>query len=298
MTGESSPSLYETVFIRKDGSKSYVELNAGIISYEGKTADLVIVRDINERKMADIKLRASEERLRLILDCTDDLIIMQDREGRYLYFNSAARYGVSEEEMLGLTPYDFLDGESATRIVERLKKVVKTGQSIREDTQIVWKGQTLWFSDSLFPVKDANGTITSVVTVSRNITDRKNTEDALIHSEQRFRNLITATGDIVWETDDRAQFVYVSPQSESIIGYKPEELVGHTSFEFLQADAIEPNKKTFRTAIEKREKSIIYISLWNHKEGHGVYLESYAVPIYLSDGSFSGFIGIDRKKTL
>jgi PAS domain S-box-containing protein len=85
---------------------------------------------------------------------------------------------------------------------------------------------------------------------------------------------------------------------ESIIGYKPDELIGHAPFEFLQADAIEPNQKMFRTAIEKREKSIIYISHWIHKDGHGVYLESHAVPIYRSDGSFSGFIGIDRKKTL
>jgi len=54
--------MYETVLRRRDGRKVYVELNAGIITYQGKPADLVIVRDITERK------RAEEERERFLAD--------------------------------------------------------------------------------------------------------------------------------------------------------------------------------------------------------------------------------------
>jgi len=292
---------HETMVIDNQGKKRFFECTANVALRDnsGKhVAVLEISRDITNRKKAQDALRESEERLRLILNSTDDLIIMQDLEGRYLYFNSAARYGISVEEMPGLTPYDFLDRESADRLAERVKNVAKTGQSIREETPLVWKGQTLWFSDSLSPVRDVNGTITAVVTISQNITEHKRADMALRESEEKYRTLVTATGDIVWETDAQEHFVYVSPQVESIIGYKPEELIGHAPFEFLKTDAIEPNQKMFRTAIEKREKSIIYISHWIHKDGHGVYLESHAVPIYRSDGSFSGFIGIDRKKTL
>jgi PAS domain S-box-containing protein len=81
-------------------------------------------------------LRESEKRLRLILDSTDDLVIMQDPEGRYLYFNPAAGYGVSVEDMTGLTPHDFLDRTTADLLVERVKNVAKTGQRIREETPI------------------------------------------------------------------------------------------------------------------------------------------------------------------
>jgi PAS domain S-box-containing protein len=222
---------------------------------------------------------------------------MQDTEGRYLYFNATSRYGVSGEKMLGSTPLDLLKKEVADQIVERVRTVAKTGQTIIEETPLVWNGQTLWFNDHLSPVRDANGTITGVVTISQNITEHKRAFMALRESEEKYRTLVTATGDIVWETDAQAHFVYVSPQVESIIGYKPDELIGHAPFELLKTDAIEPNQKMFRSAIEKREKSIIYLSHWIHNDGHGVYLESHAVPIYRSDGSFSGFIGIDRKKT-
>jgi PAS domain S-box-containing protein len=290
---------HETTVIDNQGDKRFFECMANVALRDNSGKPVAVLetsRDITNRKKAEGALRESEERLRLILDNTDDLIIMQDPEGRYLYFNSAAQYGVSVEEMIGKTPYHFIDRESADRIVERVAKVAKTGQSIREETPLVWKGQRLWFSDSLSPVRDANGTITAVVTVSQNITDRRNTEEALIQNEQRFRNLITATGDIVWETDAQARFVYVSPQVETILGYTPDELIGHTPFEFLHPDAIDPNQKKFQTVGERHEKSVLHVSPWIHKDGHEVLLESKATPIFDSKGRFSGFIGIDRQR--
>jgi PAS domain S-box-containing protein len=416
LEGETTPPM-ELNMARVNGTPVIVEGRGVRTFIGGKSAVQVALRDITETKRAEEALRENEKRLRLILDSTDDLIIMQDPEGRYLYFNSAARYGVSMEEMIGLTPYDLLERVSADLLVERVKTVAKTGQGVREETPIAWKGQTLWFSDSLSPVRDAHGTITAVVTVSQNITerkhaetalreseataralmnaptdsvvlmdtrgiilalnetaasrlgrpanelvgvladdllqkevaqsrrslvskvldtkkmvrfederngkwydsvaypivsetgevtrialiarditDRRNTEEALIRSEQRFRHFITTVGDIVWETDAQARFVYVSPQAETILGYKPDELIGHTPFEFLRPDAIGPNQKKFKTGVKGHDKSVLHVSHWIHKDGHVVLLESNAIPTFDSNGSFSGFIGIDRKR--
>ena len=290
---------HETTVIDNKGENRFFECTATVALRDNSGKPVAVLetsRDITDKKKTEDALRESEARIRLILDSTDDIIIMQNPEGRYLFFNSAARYGVSEEEMLGKTPYDFLDRESADLIVERVKKVAKTGRSIREESPLVWKGQTLWFNDSLSPVRGVDGTITAVVTISQNITDRRNAEEALIHNEQRYRNLITAIGDIIWETDAQSRFVYVSPQVETILGYTPDELIGHTPFEFLHPDSIGHNHKTFQTAVERHEKSFLHVSQWIHKDGHKVLLESNAIPRYDGKGSFSGFIGIDRQR--
>ena len=290
---------HETTVIDNKGENRFFECTATVALRDNSGKPVAVLetsRDITDKKKTEDALRESEARIRLILDSTDDIIIMQNPEGRYLFFNSAARYGVSEEEMLGKTPYDFLDRESADLIVERVKKVAKTGRSIREESPLVWKGQTLWFNDSLSPVRGVDGTITAVVTISQNITDRRNAEEALIHNEQRYRNLITAIGDIIWETDAQSCFVYVSPQVETILGYTPDELIGHTPFEFLHPDSIGHNHKTFQTAVERHEKSFLHVSQWIHKDGHKVLLESNAIPRYDGKGSFSGFIGIDRQR--
>ena len=290
---------HETTVIDNKGENRFFECTATVALRDNSGKPVAVLetsRDITDKKKTEDALRESEARIRLILDSTDDIIIMQNPEGRYLFFNSAARYGVSEEEMLGKTPYDFLDRESADLIVERVKKVAKTGRSIREESPLVWKGQTLWFNDSLSPVRGVDGTITAVVTISQNITDRRNAEEALIHNEQRYRNLITAIGDIIWETDAQSRFVYVSPQVETILGYTPDELIGHTPFKFLHPDSIGHNHKTFQTAVERHEKSFLHVSQWIHKDGHKVLLESNAIPRYDGKGSFSGFIGIDRQR--
>ena len=155
------------------------------------------IHDNTSHRLVEEALRASEERLRLLLDMTEDLIFMQDPEGRYLYFNAPARYGVSREMMIGSTPYDILDREAADKIVERVKNVAKTGRRIQEESPFVWKGQLLWFSDSLSPIENANGTITAVVTVSQNITERKRAEIALHENEQLCKRLLEQSFDAI-----------------------------------------------------------------------------------------------------
>jgi len=299
MAGESPASLYETIFMRKDGSKSYVELNAGIISFEGKTADLVIVRDINERKKVTDALSESEEKYRTVVDRANDVIcIIQEGIIKMCNHPLTEFGGRSLEDIIGRDVSEFIHPDALSEALDRYNRRM-AGEKVPPvyETQLKRKDGSIFYAEMDASLIVYEGNAADLVIV-RDINERKKAETALRDSEEKYRTLVTATGDIVWETDAQAHFVYVSPQVESIIGYKPDELIGHAPFEFLKTGAIEPNQKMFRSAIEKREKSIIYISHWIHKDGHGVYLESHAVPIYRSDGSFSGFIGIDRKKTL
>jgi PAS domain S-box-containing protein len=153
-----------------------------------------------------------------------------------------------------------------------------------------------WYDHILTPLKDPDNNIRSVLGISRDITERKVAEAALVQGEQQLRNFITAIGDIAWETDAESRFVYVSPQVETILGYTPEELIGQTPFTFLHPDAVPVNKNTFHAAVESKQKSVLHVSHWVHKDGQDVLLESNAIPKYDRNGSFSGFIGIDRKR--
>jgi len=205
-------------------------------------AVLETAREITDKKTAEKALRESEKRLRLVLDSTDDLVILQDTEGRYLYFNSAARYGVTIDDIIGLTPHYFLDNKTADRIVERAKTVVKTGKSIREDTQLVWKGQTLWFSDSLSPVWEADGSITGVVTVSQNITERKRIEMTLRESEATARALINAPTDSVILMDSRGIIMALNDTAASRFGRPPGELIGLLTDDLLPNDVAQSRR--------------------------------------------------------
>jgi PAS domain S-box-containing protein len=294
MSGESLPSIYETILRHKDNSRSYVELNATRISYEGKNADLVIIRDMNERKKTDEALRESETIAHALINAPTDSVILTDTQGVILALNETAALHNKKrsDEEAGILTEDFL-----------LKEVPRSRQSIA--AQVLEKKKMVRFEDELdgkwydtvaFPIVNETGDPTRIAIIARDITDRKTTEEALIHGDQRFQNLITVIGDIVWETDRRTRFVYVSPTVETILGYRPDEMIGHTPFEFLHRDAIVPNQKKFQTAIERHEKSVLQVSYWIHKDGHEVLLESNAIPLYDSKGIFSGFMGIVRQR--
>jgi PAS domain S-box-containing protein len=125
MAGESPPSLYETVFMRKDGSKSYVELNAGMISYKGKNADLVIVRDINERKRVEAALRESEQAFKRLLEQEFDAIAIH-KEGKITFLNNRAVEilgAAKPEDLIGRSIFDFIHPDSRKVLEDRVRKL-------------------------------------------------------------------------------------------------------------------------------------------------------------------------------
>ena len=81
LAGEEVSPIYETVLLRADGSKVYAELNAGTITYQGRPADLVIVRDITERRRAEQVIRDSELKYRTLFEASTDAIFLETLDG-------------------------------------------------------------------------------------------------------------------------------------------------------------------------------------------------------------------------
>jgi PAS domain S-box-containing protein/putative nucleotidyltransferase with HDIG domain len=108
ISGAEVPSAFETVLLRRDQSSIQVELNAGVIPFEGRPADMIIVRDITERKRAEQELRSSEANYRGLFDSVSDAIYIQDRQGFFLDVNAKAveMYGYGREFLVGKSPAD------------------------------------------------------------------------------------------------------------------------------------------------------------------------------------------------
>lgn len=119
------------------------------------------------------KLRQSEERLRLLIESTEDVITVQDLSGKFLYFNGAHRYGVRSADVVGKMPVDLLGPDTAARLIARITQVATDGKSATIETNVNIKGETVWFSAHLYPLRDRTNQITSVAIISRNITENK-----------------------------------------------------------------------------------------------------------------------------
>jgi PAS domain S-box-containing protein len=132
--------------------------------------------ELAERRRAEEALGESEERLRLLIESAEDIVIMQDLEGKYLYYNGPSRYGLEPGDVVGKTPFDFHAPAAATEYVERIRKVAESGEGVTSESQVNLQGETYWFMDQSYPIRDSAGNVMAVATISRNITERKRAE--------------------------------------------------------------------------------------------------------------------------
>jgi PAS domain S-box-containing protein len=235
MHSESPPSIYETLFMRKDGSKSFVELNTGTISYKGKKADLVIVRDINDRKKAEETLRESEATARALLSAPTDSVILLDDRGMILALNEIAssRFGKRSDELIGIMSYDLLPKEVAQLRRSLMAPVLEKKEMVR----FVDERNGRWYDTVAYPIVNKAGDVKKIAIIARDITEQKNIEKQLRKSEQTFKLLLEQSFDAI-AVHKEGKIVFLNERAAKILGVaKPEDLTGRPIFDFIHPDS-------------------------------------------------------------
>ncbi|MFX0115173.1 MAG: PAS domain S-box protein [Candidatus Hodarchaeota archaeon] len=199
MAGDNLPAIYETAVLRKDGTKLSIEVNAGVVSYLNQPADLIILRDITERKQAELALQESSERFETIFQNATDIMIIREllddgTLGSRLEVNEAAcqRYGYSREEMLNSIPLDLRPPEE----IERLNRLGFREQ-IRQGEPMAYETIHLAKDGTRIPVELHSRTVKLGekkvrLAIIRDVSERKKAEKALKESEKQFRQIFEA----------------------------------------------------------------------------------------------------------
>jgi len=223
--------VFETIHQRKDGTTFPVEISSRIIEGEGKRFYQSIIRDITERKQAEQALQESEERFRSLAQSASDAILITDSNGKIVFWNEVARkmFGYSPDEVIG-KPFSILLPEQSREFHQNiLKEIVASG-----GVGII--GKTLELNvmrkdGSEFPVE---GTTSSWKTkgglfftvIYRDITERKQTEEALRDSEERFRSVVQNASDAISIIDSNGKIVFWNQVAGKLFGYSAEEVIG------------------------------------------------------------------------
>ncbi len=210
----------------RDGSLFDVEVYLTRVTIGDRPVILANVRDVTERRRAQAALKESENRYRTLAEVSSDIIFLIDRDDRVMYANSAAAalVGIPADQLVGTQRSLHFSGRHEEYQAERLRRVFDTGQGIREESASEIAGILHWFDHSLTPVRDADGRITAVLGSSRDITDRKRTEEALAKSERRFHELADLLPQNVWECDITGRLTFANRHSFEMYRYSPEDI--------------------------------------------------------------------------
>jgi len=127
--------------------------------------------------------------------------------------------------------------------------------------------------------------------------ERKQTQESLQQSEEKFRNLVEQTNDWVWEMDQNGVFTYVNSQLGRILGYKPHEILGKTYFELMSLDQAKrvATVLDYFTSHQEPFKNLEQTLI--HKKGYAVVFETSGTPVFDSLGQLKGYRGIGRDIT-
>jgi|GEM_PF-2352616 len=172
-----------------------------------------------------------EEQLRLLHTCVasvNEFIAITAAESseagwpRLVFVNDALlRYtGYRREELIGQSPAILHGPETQADVLERIHAAIESKQSISEEVINYTKaGEAFWCEVNLAPVADATGQITHLIAIARNITERKQAEQQLQASEERFRFLSQATSDTIWDWDLLTNQIWWSTGFEKLWGH-------------------------------------------------------------------------------
>ncbi len=114
----------------------------------------------------------------------------------------------------------------------------------------------------------------------------------------RFNMLVDNSFEWVWEVDANAVYTYASEHVEFVLGYKPEELIGKTPFDFMHEDEAKRVGPIFAKIASEQKPFSKLLNFVVHKEGHVVYTETSGQPMYDEEGQFKGYRGIDFDRTV
>jgi PAS domain S-box-containing protein len=158
-------------------------------------------------------------------------------------------------------------------------------------------GTEYQIADSAAPIRNAEGVITGVVLIFRDVTEEYRIRAALAESESRFRSLVESSADLIWEVDARGVYTYISPRVRDVLGYAPEELQGKTPFDLMPADEAERVGARFRELLAAGQPIAGLENVNRHKDGRLVILETSGTPIRDGAGLVQGYCGIARDIT-
>jgi len=305
MSGSSAPlgtvSGIEVMIRQRSGNLLNVFFSARIVEIGQQRCLLLFGKDITESKRVEETLYSNEEKYRTILEDIDEGYFENNLDGTFTFVSDvqAACLGCDKEELIGLNYRHFCDKETAKKINDLYKRVYQTGEPFKGfEAEFIGrdgKKRISEFSGAL--MRDKDGKPIGFRGVSRNITERIKSQEALRFSEERHRAILKNIQETYFESDLQGHITFINEMASKHLGYAKEELLGKKS-KFLYDEAgwqktLEAYKKLYRTGEPFKLLEAELIS----KDGkRGIYELSVDI-IRNARGVPTGFRGVSRDIT-
>ncbi len=295
---------YESRHRTSQGEEFPVEVTTNLLVREGDMLHCVIVRDITQRKKAELDLRRSNQLTRSIIDAFPGLISAKDAGGQFLLMNrrQAEQFGTSPDEAVGKTAAELSSWAADPRHEERDRQVVASGQGVRfeAESRDVRGDKHAWFVTKM-PLREPSSPdgdsdqIIGVVDVAVEVTELKKAQHDLLETEERYRLLADWMDDLVVLMDRGGLRQYVSPSVARVTGYTVEEMTDSGFRARTHPDDLARLEENHAANLRGESTQIEY--RLQHKDGRIIWLDVRCTPIRGADGQVEKILFCSRDVT-
>ncbi len=289
---------------KKDGTSVWVMLSGEISQIGEEKVSIVGLYDIHERKMAELALEQERNFISAVLDTVSTLVLVLDRQGRFVRFNRACESitGYSQTEVLEKTIWDMF-------ILPEEQETVKIRLSAIEAGAYPNQGENFWKTKSgelrlidwtNTALLNEQGQVAYIIGTGMDITDHRQMQEALKYNERKYRELVEYAHNIIMRWDRKGTIIFFNEYAQNFFEYSEKEILGQNVL-----DTIVPETDTSgfdqRKMIEDMEKSPEkYKSYENEnitRSGKRVWISWSNRPIYDDKGSLLEILSIGKDET-
>ena len=317
----------EIVVLSKSGERIDISLRLSVVKDEqGDITHLIgCASDITDRKRAEqelhqlnqeledrveqrtVELAISERRFSTLASASPVGIFRFDSPLNCVYVNErwSELTGRAAESAMGRGWIESLHPDDRDLILESAESQFYSPLSekdifIREGRHLRPDGSVNWFDLQVAKEFNEAGKIVGYIGTLTDITDRKQTELALMESEAKFRRLVEDTNDLIWSVDGNAAFTYLSPQFQTLFGFDPKDWIGKPFSDLVHPDDLDLILSEYIQSVQSGQMLTSTEFRHLHQDGHYIWVSSNTTPILSAEGSFMGSQGIltdisDRK---
>jgi PAS domain S-box-containing protein len=292
--GEVPSFEIENRYVHRDGQPIWVHKFISVLPDKtGKPAyHLALVTDITERKQAAAALRESEEKLRLFIEHAPVALAMFDRQMRYLAVSRRwlADYRLGDKKIIGRSHYEVFP-----EIPHRWREAYWRGMEgevarAEEDFFSRADGKKQCLRWEVRPWKQADGTIGGIVILTEDLSARKQAEEALVQSEERFRLMADHAPVMIWMSGTDKLGTWFNKPWLAFVGRSMGQELGNGWTENVHAGDFDRCLKTYAAAFDARQPFTMEYRLQRH-DGEYRWVLDNGIPVHSVSGEFTGYIG-------
>lgn len=289
---------------KKDGTLIWVDMTLAPLYEEGQHSGFsCIIRDVNDRKELELQLRKSEERYRLMVEGVKDYaIFMLDPEGYILTWNEGAKKtkGYSANEIIGKHFSTFYTSEDLeTKKPERELVIARaTGKYEEEGWRVKKNGSVFWANVVITSLYNQLNQLIGFSKVTRDLTERKEHDESLRQSEERYRSLVEQVTDYgIFMMDEKGRIISWNEGAKKIKGYTADEIIGKYFTIFYPEEDILNGKPAHELKVAVAEGKYEEEGWRLRKDGSRFWANVVITAVYNNNGIHIGFSKVTRDLT-